>query len=271
MTTSASAAAVVSELNVYPIKSARGIAVDRWDIDEFGFRLDRRWMVIRPDNSFMSQRKYPRMALISVQLVDDQLLLSAPGMEPLKVSTAPPAGQPLSVVVWDDTIRAVLAGQEAARWITEFLELPCRLVYLPADSVRPIDPVYALGGDRVGFADAYPILLISRESLDDLNRRLEEPIPMNRFRPNIVVTGADAYGEDRWKRFRIAGMEFFGVKPCARCVLTTVDQSTGLPGQEPLRTLAEYRRFGGKILFGQNVIHRGTGTLSIGDRLEVVE
>jgi len=163
----------------------------------------------------------------------------------------------------------VVVDGGAGEWFTRLLGVRSQLVYMPDDVVRPVDPTYGVSTDRVSFADGFPFLLISQESLDDLNRRLAVPLPMNRFRPNLVVSGCAPFAEDGWPGFAAGGVEFRVVKPCARCVITTTDQATGERGREPLRTLATYRNVGGKVMFGQNVIHRGTGSLELGNRVEL--
>jgi uncharacterized protein YcbX len=169
------------------------------------------------------------------------------------------------VAIWKDQCVAVAAGAEADAWFTALLGTPCRLVTMPSSTVRQVDLGYAEPGDPVGFADGFPFLLISQGSLDELNRRLEHPVPMDRFRPNIVVDGCEPHAEDGWSRVTIGEISFRVVKPCARCVITTTDQQTGERGREPLRTLATYRRVGNKVLFGQNLIHDGVGAVRVGD------
>ena len=175
-----------------------------------------------------------------------------------------------SVTIWEDRCNAVTADPAAAEWFTGFLGTPCRLVRMPASTVRQVDLGWAVEGDRVGFADGFPFLLISQSSLDELNRRLDEPVPMDRFRPNVVVEGGEPFAEDGWAHVTMGEVGFRVVKPCARCVITTTDQLSGERGREPLRTLATYRRFGNKVLFGQNLIHNGTGVVRIGDSCEVM-
>ena len=171
------------------------------------------------------------------------------------------------VRVWNDRCPATWLGERAARWFSDFLGTACGLVHMAGDTVRPADPRYASSGTRVSFADAFPFLLISEESLNDLNRRLPEPLPMNRFRPNLVVAGAQPYEEDEWSRIEIGGIGFRIVKPCARCIVTTTDQATAAVGKEPLRTLARYRKVRGKVMFGQNALHEAVGRLAVGDRV----
>jgi uncharacterized protein YcbX len=258
-------------LYVYPIKSCGGVAVGEWYVDERGLRHDRRWMLVDEAGRFMSQRRFPRMALIGARSVPDGFVVSAPGMPSLEVPLRPPNGKPLRAQIWNDTVDTLTAGGEADRWFGEFLGVRSKLVHMPDESVRPVDPDYGEPGDLVGLTDSFPFLLISEGSLAALNARLEHPLPMNRFRPNLVVGGCDPFAEDDWKMVRIGPITFRVVKPCARCAITTVDQRTAATGREPLRTLATFRREGKKVLFGQNLVHNATGTLRADDPLKVLQ
>jgi uncharacterized protein YcbX len=261
----------LSGLHIYPIKSCGGIAVDEWGVGERGLHYDRRWMLIDEAGLFISQRELPRMALIEVRIESDGLVVDAPGMSSLVVPFRPPDGKLMLARVWDDLVESQTVGGGADRWFSELLDLNCKLVYLPDGSVRPVDPAYGEPGDRVGFADSFPFLLISNASLANLNARLDHPLPMNRFRPNLVVGGCEPFAEDGWSLVRIGQLTFRVVKPCARCAITTVDQDTAAKGKEPLRTLARFRRAGNKVLFGQNLIHDEPGTLHTGDPVEILQ
>jgi uncharacterized protein len=260
----------LSGLYVYPIKSCGGIAVMESNVDERGLRHDRRWMLVDEANRFISQRELPRMALIGVRIDADGLLVSGPGMPSLQVPFAPPDGTPLRARVWDDIVETLPVGGDADRWFSEFLAVRCRLVHLPEGSVRPVDQAYGRADDQVSLADGFPFLLISEGSLAELNARLERPLPMDRFRPNLVVGGCDPFAEDGWRVVRIGPITLRVVKPCARCAITTVDQRTATRGKEPLRTLATFRRSGTKVLFGQNLVHDETGNLRKGDPVEAI-
>lgn len=255
---------------VYPIKSAGGVQLDVAQVASHGFELDRRWMLIDASGEFVSQRTVPRMALLSVEIHSDHLLVRAPGMPDLPVDIAPESGRPVDARIWSDVCTALAVDEAADAWLSEFLQQPVRLVHLPRMSLRRVDPGYAEPTDVVGFADAFPFLLTSVASLADLNGRAGTRLPMDRFRPNLVVSGFEAFAEDAWSRIRIGDVAFRVVKPCARCSVTTVDQDTAEVGKEPLRTLATYRRVGGKVMFGQNLIQDGEGRLRSGDRVEVV-
>jgi MOSC domain-containing protein len=255
----------LTALNIYPIKSTHGIALAESEVDGFGLRYDRRWMVVDAFGQFLSQRSHSRLALVVPSIQRDKLQVDGPGMPTLEVPLHPSPTVTTTVAVWDDVCSASWVGESAGEWFSEFLGCECGLVHMAEDAVRPADPVFAPIGSRVSFADGFPFLLLSEESLADLNRRLAEPLPMNRFRPNLVVAGGEPYDEDRWGKLEIGGIRFRVVKPCGRCVVTTTDQTTGERGREPLRTLATYRRRDGEVMFGQNVVHEGNGRLRVGD------
>ncbi|SOD97682.1 MOSC domain-containing protein [Spirosoma fluviale] len=273
----------ISELYIYPIKSLGGISLTEAIVDGKGFRHDRRFMLVEPDGTFMTQRTNHQMALLDVAIQGDTLrvwhrhhpdnVLELPMTVPEVESVED--RETLHVTIWDDKdVPALTVSDEADRWFSGVLDKPCRLVFMPETTHRPVDPAYARQQDAVSFADGYPYLLIGQASLDTLNQRLAEPITMQRFRPNIVVDGSLPYEEDAWSQFRIGETDFYGVKPCARCVLTTIDPKTGQTGREPLRTLATYRQWKHKILFGQNVLTNLTGEsvfLRVGQAIEVVE
>lgn len=259
----------LSCLHVYPIKGCGGLAPAEWDVDEFGLRHDRRWMVVTLTGDFVTQREEPRLALVRPALECDALVLRAPGMPNLALPLVPATRERVKVEVWHDVTEGVPVAPEAARWLSRYLDSLVRLVWMPDDVLRPTDPAYA-EGYRVSFADGFGFLLITEASLAELNRRLETPVPMNRFRPNLVVSGTEPFAEDGWRRLRVNGIALDVVKPCDRCVVTTTDQDTAERGKEPLRTLATFRLFDGKVLFGQNVVHRGTGRLAVGAAVEVV-
>ncbi len=252
----------LSEIFVYPIKSAGGLSLTEARLDEFGIADDRRWMVVDEAGDFLTQRSEPRLALIRPRLGRETLDLSAPALPSLEVPREC-AGPACTVRVWNDAVSVTDCGPEASLWLTRLLGRPTRLVHLPAQSVRPLDPQY--GNHRISFVDAFPLLLIGQASLDDLNRRLAVPLPMNRFRPNFVVTGAAPYAEDDWGAIRIGELSFRRAKACERCVTTTVNQDTAEQGKEPLATLATYRRADGNVLFGQNLVHEGQGVVRAGD------
>jgi uncharacterized protein YcbX len=228
-------------------------------------------MVVGEDGRFLSQREHPRLALVRVRLAEDRLLLSAPHLSDLQVALQRDAETPVRVTVWRDECNAVNEGAAAAAWFTDHLGVGARLVRLADDDARPLGGTAAQPGDRVSFADAYPFLLLSEGSLQQLNNRLNLPVPMDRFRPNIVVDGCRPHAEDEWGTVRAGDVDFSVVKPCARCVVTTTNQQTGERGREPLQTLATYRLQDGQVLFGQNLVHRGTGLVRVGDRVVILD
>ncbi len=263
---------VVSQLYYYPVKSCAGTDLKAAVIGPRGIKYDRQWMVIDEDGYFLTQRQLPRMALIRPEINEAEgiLKLNAPDMPEIAVKLNS-EGQNLSVTVWDDTCSALYEGNEASHWFTQFLGVETRLVKFASGYVRQVDQNYAKRKeDQVGFADGFPFLLLTEASLAYLNSRLSEALPMNRFRPNIVLSGARAFAEDSWKKIVINGVNFDVVKPCARCVITTVNQQTGVAGTEPLKTFAGFRRADGKVLFGQNLTHANEGKISLGDQVEVV-
>ena len=261
----------ISGLYIYPVKSCRGIALDEAEVGPTGFVHDRQWLVVDSHGTFMTQRDWPALAQITAAISADGLRLSADGMPTIVLPWHAGAETVKTVTIWRDRCAAVTAGPQAAEWFSDFLETPSQLVRMPASTFRQVERAFAQEGDQVAFADGYPFLLISQASLDELNRRLDEPLPMDRFRPNIVVQGCEPHAEDGWRRITVGGVGFRVVKPCARCVMTTIDQAKGARGREPLRTLATYRRVGGEVLFGQNLIQDGGGTVRMGDECVVTD
>ncbi|OQP63538.1 oxidoreductase [Niastella vici] len=263
----------VSELYIYPIKSLGGISLNAATLTDRGFEYDRRWMLVDENDHFLSQREVNTMALLKVQIAATGLLVqnsSEPGAE-LLVPFDPATEESFTVTVWSNHCRAYRVSSAADAWFSKQLGISCKLVYMPESTHRFVDSRYAHQKEITSFSDGYPLLLISQASLDDLNSRLPSPVPMNRFRPNIVFTGGTAFQEDSMKEFEINGVTFFGVKPCARCVITTINQQTAEKAKEPLKTLSSYRMKNNKIYFGQNLLYRGNGIISIGDTITIHE
>lgn len=257
-------------IHIYPVKSCAGIALDTVFLDRFGPAGDRRWMVTDLAGQFLTQRTLPALALVRVsQLPAGGLLLSFGDAE---CSVAIPGlGAPfVEATVWGDTVQAVDAGDGASAWLSGVLGRDCRLVYMPEETERAVDPNYARGGETLGFADGFPLLLISEGSLAALNERLPQAVPMNRFRPNLVVSGCEPFAEDGWGRIRVGEVEMEVAKPCSRCAIPGIDQATGERDRHINRALAAFRRFDGQILFGQNLLYQGRGDLHVGDRVEVL-
>lgn len=269
----------VGQLAIYPLKSCAQISVPKIAADNFGLQMDRRWMVVDENGKFLTQRQISKMCLINPTLINNGVLLQAPEMEPCAVDMKNLAGSQ-QVSIWADQCTALDCGDEAANWLGLFLEEKCRLVYFPENEVRQVDLQYAQQGDRTAFSDGFPFLLISEASLQDLNTKLvsagSQAIEMRRFRPNIVVSGCDAFEEDRWKRIKVGEMVLRIVKPCSRCVIPNIDPDTGIRGDEPSQTLKGYRRqehpqIGNKIFFGQNVIAETNGLLEVGMPIKILE
>ncbi|MGF1514974.1 MAG: MOSC domain-containing protein [Elainellaceae cyanobacterium] len=273
----------LSGLYIYPIKSAAGISLSSATVQAKGFQHDRRWMLVDSAGKFMSQRTCPKLALVTTAIDDaeGELVIAVPDHGGQRLPLQPPSSAPSSpttaVEVWGDRCEAVPMPAAVSDWFSAVLGKPCRLVYMPDSCDRPADRGRSrLEGPmpQVSFADAYPFLLISEASLTELNQRLgqrlEQPVPMNRFRPNLVVQGCSAFAEDSWTRIRVGSVDFRVAKPCSRCTITTVDQVTGQRSPEPLRTLGTFRRWRGKIWFGQNLVQETAGTVQVGDAVEVL-
>ncbi len=260
----------VSALYRYPIKGCKGHLLNEAQTDARGIAGDRRMMIVDAGNEFVTQRDVPKLALIAPALNGGTVTLHAPGM-PALTFTPSNEGRRVRARVWDDVCDAVDQGNDVSFWLQDFLAAPVRLVRMADGFERKCDPKYARSErDQTGFADGYPFLLISQASLDDLNARLSEPVPMNRFRPNIVVEGCEPFAEDGWRDIRIAGVDFGVVKPCARCNVPAIDQDTAIAGREPIKTLATYRTRNQKVMFGQNLIASNAGVLRVGDAVEIV-
>lgn len=264
----------ITSIFIYPIKSLGGISLTSSRIEFRGLQHDRRWMLVDENNQFITQRNFPKMALLQPTIeaglmkVEDR----SGKINPLVFPLAEPNSEIETVTVWDDECPAKSVGTMADLWFTKALEMPCRLMYMHDASVRQADQRYAINEeDKVSFADGYPILMICEESMELLNSKLEQPLSMARFRPNIVFKGGKPHQEDELRKLQINGVELFGVKPCARCVLTTIDPETTEKGKEPLKTLATYRKVGAKILFGENFIPMNEGEIKVDDHLEIKE
>lgn len=261
----------VSGLFIYPVKSLGGIAVPSASVTSRGLQHDRRMMLVDSNHTFLTQRDHPQMALVQASFASGGFSFhhKTKAIEPLFVPFEPLADQTTMVTVWSSTCEAQVYDAHINNWFSRALNMQCQLVFMPNQSIRHVDIRYAHEGEITSFADDYPMLLIGQSSLNDLNARLRHPLPMNRFRPNIVFTGGTPFIEDEWQQFSINGIHFKGAKPCARCVMTTIDQQTAAKSKEPLRTLATYRQKNNKILFGQNLVHKGTGTIHVGDEITV--
>mgnify|MGYP001593457148 CR=1 FL=1 len=264
--------AEVSGLHFYPIKSCSGTELETVEVAERGFRYDRHWMVINTDGVFLTQREVAKMALIRPSLSDDRLIISACGEPSILELSFDNKGPRREVIIWGNKCEATDDGEIPAQWFSDFLDLDCKLVHMPSDFVREKRPGYG----RLEFADSYPLLIVSEESLQNLNKRIQtnggNSVPMNRFRPNIVVKGGDPYAEDSWKQVRINEVRFDTVKPCIRCPFPQIDQESAKKGKEPIKTLLGYRRVTPKeVVFAQKAVNLDIGFVEKGNQVEILE
>ncbi|MDR6715447.1 uncharacterized protein YcbX [Pseudomonas hunanensis] len=265
----------LSALYRYPVKSCQAQSLEACTVDSLGLRGDRRWLVVEASNGrFLTQRAWPRLTQLRASLGETgQLLLETPGQAPLEVAVPGADDDLRGVTIWRDTLRVPDAGDEAAAWLSELLGKPVRLVYCPEQRARYLPSGYGVNSDRAAFPDGFPLLLIGQGSLDELNRRIGRDMQMLRFRPNLVVQGAEPFAEDGWKRIRIGDLTFRLLKPSVRCILTTLDPQTGerSADREPLATLKTFREREGDVLFGQNLAVDGSGEVALGMGVEVLE
>ncbi len=262
----------LSEIWIYPVKSLAGIRLPRAKVKQKGLLYDRRWMLVDETGRFLTQREHPEMSQFQLAMDKGQLIIWNRFETGNQLMISDPAANQdklIPVTIWDDKVEATEASPEYSRWFSDRLKMKCKLVFFPETNRRDVDPDFAIKNEQVSLADAYPFLIIGQSSLDDLNKRLKNPVPMNRFRPNFVFAGGLPYEEDGWKKFTIGRNRFVGVKPCSRCVLTTVDQLTGVKGTEPLATLASYRKQGNKINFGQNLLAIDHDEIQEGNEIEL--
>lgn len=259
----------LSQIWIYPIKSLGGISLPAAKVMSKGLQYDRRWMLVDKDGKFMTQRIFPTMALFTLTIDNAQLRINHHEHSIMLSLNHAVSSKPQHVQIWNDFVSAIEVDPAHSDWFSERLGIACRLVYFPEENTRPVDPEYAVNYEQVSLADAYPFLIIGQGSMDALNSRLSVPLPINRFRPNLVFSGGLPHEEDSWKDFTIGSARFVGVKPCARCAVTTINQDTGEKGDEPLRTLSSYRKHDGKIYFGQNLVTVGASEVSVGDDISL--
>jgi len=261
----------VSQLFIYPIKSLGGISVANALITDRGFQYDRRWMLVDENNQFLTQRELADMALLQVEI-------TAAGLKvyhkknihyQIIIPFFSETNETANVEIWSESCEAQFVNKIADDWFSEMLLKKCRLVYMPDCTKRSIDNMYAFNKEITSLSDGFPFLIIGQSSINELNSRLAEPLPINRFRPNIVFTGGEPFEEDTMEHFTINHINFYGVKLCARCVITTINQDNAAKAKEPLKTLASYRMKNNKIYFGQNLLHNGEGRISLGDTIEI--
>ncbi len=277
----------VSEIYIYPIKSLKGIGLSESKVEERGLKYDRRYMVVDINNDLLTQREVSKMAIISTSLTENGLVVTNNDGDSLEILSEFTGAENVTVRVWNSFCEALVAEETVNKWFSENLEKKCRLVQMPDKTRRAINPIFNVNDDIVSFADGYPILLVGETSLDDLNSKLEKPIPVNRFRPNIVVSSSEAFAEDMWTKIRIGNTIFRATKPCARCVVTTIDQETGIfDVKEPLKALSNYRKAkqvypgkfeglglnGNDVLFGINLVSENFGEeIKVNDKVEIIE
>jgi len=257
----------VTALHIYPVKSMRGISLASVDIRPMGFVHDRRWMLVDQNGKFLSQRDYPALATFTPALSAEELSLTGPDGSTIGIPLAEVRSPGIPVTSWKNSLIAGTVAPEIDAFLSDGLNASVRLVRIPESAVRPVDQAYGNPTDHVSFADGYPVLVTCSASLEDLNTRLREPVPMNRFRPNVVLQTGVAFEEDTWTSLEGPGTRFRLVKPCDRCVIITTDQTTGRRADEPLKTLASYRHRGHGAFFGMNCIPDSDGTLSVGEEL----
>ncbi|VVO20622.1 MOSC domain-containing protein [Pseudomonas fluorescens] len=265
----------LSALYRYPLKSGKGEPLQQVRLDKLGLDGDRRWMLVdEASGRFLTQRAVPQMSQLSALWnAAGGLSLSACGLSPIEVPLPTADAQLRGVTIWRDTLRVPDAGDEAGAWVSEFIGKSTRLVQVPVERARTTQAGYGRDDDQVAFADGFPLLLIGQGSLDDLSERVGRGLEMLRFRPNLVIEGSEAYAEDGWKRIRIGDIEFRVVKPCSRCILTTIDPQTGERNadREPLATLQKYRSQEDGAMFGQNLVNDGNGWLEVGMPVTILE
>ncbi|HEX8376953.1 MAG TPA: MOSC N-terminal beta barrel domain-containing protein [Pedobacter sp.] len=262
----------VQDLYIYPIKSLGGIRLETAEALQRGFRFDRRWMLVDKNGKFITQRVEHQLALLTTQITDDKLQIyhKRSPENKLDIRLDQHFKSAIDVSIWDDSVEAIHVNEEIDIWVSTVLNKPCKLVFMREDGLRPVSKADSFNDVHVSFADAFPYMLISQASLEDLNSRLAQPVPMNRFRPNLVISGTEAFEEDAWSEIKIGEVCFKVVKPCARCVLTTVDQETGFKGVEPLQTLSKFRKAENKVLFGQNLVALNEGVIRVKDSVEII-
>ena len=260
----------VESLFVYPVKSLRGIPVQEMALDDFGPALDRRWMIVDQENQFVTQRTHPQLAGIGTELIEGRVWIEVPGQGRFELRAGAAEKR---VRVWQDWVKARIAEPGPSEAVSAFCGASFEFVYMPESTFRRVDSNWVTECRRVGFADGFPFLIVNQASLEDLNERLEVPVDIRRFRPNIVVSGPEPWAEDRWRNLSIGDLSFTLPKPCSRCVMTTVDPDRGIkaPDAQPLRTLGQFRRTADGVMFGVNALHDGqAATIRLGDAVEIV-
>jgi len=256
--------ATLSDIYIYPVKSLAGIKVSKWQVNDKGLLHDRKWMLIDSDNQFLSQRRIPKMALIKTHLCENSLTLTTTTSGSVSLPLYPQNGEEIITTIWKDQCLAKTVSKDIDNWLSDFLDIQCRLVYQPDEIVRTVDQNYATSIDKVYFSDGFPFLIISDASLASLNHEMELQLPMLRFRPNLVISNCESYDEDSWRNISINNISFRLPKPCSRCTVPTIDLETAETSKEPLKTLNRLRKANNRVYFGQNALHDNSGELYIG-------
>ena len=259
---------VVSGLNIYPVKSLKPLPVNYAEVDHFGFRFDRRFVLVDREGTFISQRKYPILSQLRADFDGEALCISSTAFAELRF-LIDEFVSPSKVSVWSDTVAALILQDARTQVLSEFLGVSISLAYMPDTAFRQVDRKFFDVEQPVSFADGFPFLLANQVSLNDLNSKLNVPVGMERFRPNIVFEGDLAFQEDEWQRIKVGEVGFQLVKPCSRCVMTCIDEQ-GIRQKEPLKTLASYRKNEFGVCFGQNMVQLNAGKIALGDKLRVV-
>jgi hypothetical protein len=259
---------ILSEIWIYPIKSLGGIKVNAATVKDKGLEGDRRWMLVDPNWKFITQRDVHQLSLFKLSFGNEVFEVRFRD-DKMEIPFTLNSRSGMKATIWNDEVEVIEADRKMSEWFSGHLGQDCKLVFFPESNSRRIDPSYVPENKDVGLADAYPFLIIGQRSLDDLNSRLEQSVPINRFRPNFVFTGGEPYEEDLWRKIKIGENQFEGVKPCDRCILTTIDQETATKGREPLLTLSKYRKDGDKILFGQNLVALKQSTIRVGEKIVI--
>lgn len=263
--------AKLSAIYIYPVKSLSGIQLTESEVTETGFKYDRKWMLVDDNKKFLSQRRLPKMALIKTKIHEQKLIISAPNKSDLILDLIPKTSHTININIWGEAHPAESISTLANQWFSDFLEQPCKLVYQADKSIRQVDQNFSSPTDRTAFSDGYPFLIISEASLILLNEQMQLNLSMQRFRPNIVLSGSSSYEEDTWRQIKIGTINFRLPKPCSRCSVPQINPKTAMNDKEPLRTLSQTRKWNNKVYFGQNALHDTTGFLKIGDTIHTIE
>lgn len=258
----------LSEIFIYPVKSLGGISLQTAEVERRGLKNDRRYLLVDENRRFMTQREFPQMAFLKLSFAENGFsVFNIKNNSVMLVPFESTSNETIKVKIWKDVCNAVTVDKNLDLWFSNAISKKCSLVYMPDNEKRIVEKEYIDEDHIVSFADAYPFLIIGQASLDDLNSRMQIPIPINRFRPSFVFSQGNPYEEDNWKKFKIGAVEFEAVKPCARCVITTTDQQTAVRNDEPLKTLSTYRKINNKVMFGMNLVCHKTGNVSINENV----